>query len=92
MELIYFAQIFLLLYLIERVSVIRNRYKPAIEFNRPSKYVLGYWALYIYCQEKNGSKYLRDGGRRLIFFKWGAQKHKRMQRKHSGGYINHENE
>lgn len=59
-------QIILTLWLIERVSVERSRYKLAIDTN--GGFIPGYWSIWIYHKGKNETTWGRDGGRRLIHF------------------------
>lgn len=61
-----FIEIFLLLILIERVSIHRRRYKIAIDNN--GGYPSGYWSIWIYCKLPDEDRYWRSGGRRLIHF------------------------
>jgi len=61
-------QITLILWLIERVSIHRPRYKLAIDTN--GQFVKeGYWSIWIYCKDPDKEFYWRSGGRRLIAFK-----------------------
>lgn len=58
-----FIQITLLIYLIERVSVMRNRYKLMVERGP------GYWALWVYCKKAQSERYYRSGGKKLLSYK-----------------------
>lgn len=63
MEIIDFIQIVLLLWIIERISIERSRYKLAIDFREK-----GYWAIWIYHKAINDTRWMKSGGRRLIHF------------------------
>lgn len=74
MNWIELIQTILLIILVDRQLIIRNRYKFGIEFDAPDKYGRGYWALWIYCKKGEREGYMRDGGKRLIHFRFGKQK------------------
>jgi len=59
-------EIILIFWLIERVSIERNRYKLAIDTN--GGYPKGYWSIWMYCKKINSSSWQRYGGKRLIHF------------------------
>ena len=61
-------EIILILWLIERVSVERNRYKLTIDTN-DQFFSEGYWSIWFYCKRINTTSWSRYGGRRLIHFK-----------------------
>jgi len=61
----------LLIVLIDMNLILRERYKLAIEHEKPNKYTKGYFAIWIYCQQKNENKYKRYGGKRLWHFNYG---------------------
>ena len=61
-------EIILILWLIERVSIERNRYKLAIDTN--GQFLSeGYWSIWIYNKGINETQWHRSGGKRLIYFK-----------------------
>jgi hypothetical protein len=61
-------QIILILWLIERVSIERNRYKLTIDTS--GQFLKeGYWAIWIYHKGINETLWTRSGGKRLIHFK-----------------------
>lgn len=60
-------QIILILWLIERISIERSRYKLAIDTNNQFK-SRGYWSIWIYHKGINDNSYSRYGGKRLIYF------------------------
>lgn len=62
-----FIQTVLLIWLIERVSIERARYKLAIDTN--GGYQKGYWSIWIYYKGIYESGYGRAGGKRLIHFR-----------------------
>jgi hypothetical protein len=62
-----YIQIFLLLYLLERVSIHRKRYKIAIDTNEQFMSE-GYWSVWIYRKKPNDEEYWRSGGKRLVYF------------------------
>lgn len=64
-------QTILLVILVERSLLLRNRYKFAIEFNMPGRDIRGYFALWIYCQQKDAQNYWRLGGKRIFGFYFG---------------------
>jgi hypothetical protein len=64
----------LLFILIDREYILRNRYKIAIECNRPNKYRRGYFAIWIYCREAQKDFYTTYGGKRLVYFYYGKKK------------------
>jgi hypothetical protein len=61
-------EILLILWLIERVSVERNRYKLAIDTNGQF-FEEGYWSIWIYHKGINETSWGRYGGKRLIHFR-----------------------
>lgn len=61
-------QIILTLWLIERVSITRSRYKIVVE-SGDFWYKKGEWAIWIYCKRFDEEHFVRRGGRRLVFFK-----------------------
>lgn len=61
-----YIQIILLLWLIERVSIERSRYKIAIDTN--DGLIKGYWSIWLYHKGINETKWSRNGGKRLIHF------------------------
>jgi hypothetical protein len=62
-----YIQIILILWLIERVSIERNRYKLAIDTN--NRFISdGYWSIWFYCKGINEREWSRCGGRRLMYF------------------------
>jgi hypothetical protein len=66
--MIEYVQIALILWLIERVSIERDRYKIAIDTN--GEFITkGYWSIWIYHKGINETKWWRSGGKRLIHFK-----------------------
>lgn len=67
-------QVILLVILVDRNLILRDRYKLALEINKPNKYGRGYVAFWIYCKQVNNDIYCRSGGRRLFYFKYGKQK------------------
>jgi len=68
-------QFLFVIWLLDRLLVIRRRYKLAIEHNFPDQYERGYWALWIYCKVyySENEPYTRNGGKRLIFIKYGKK-------------------
>jgi len=60
-------QIILIIWIIERVSIERSRYKIAIDTGEQflSK---GYWSIWILHKGINETNWARSGGRRLIYF------------------------
>lgn len=63
-----YLQIILILWLIERVSIERNRYKLTIDTNGQFKSE-GYWSLWYYHKGINETKWGRSGGKRLVHFR-----------------------
>ena len=61
-----YIQIILILWLIERVSVERSRYKIAIDTHKG--YPKGYWAIWIYHKGINETYWSKSGGRKLLYF------------------------
>jgi len=60
-------QVILILWLIEKVSIERSRYKIAIDTN--SQFLSkGYWSIWIYHKGINETVWTRSGGKRLIRF------------------------
>lgn len=57
-------QIIIILWLIERISIERRRYKLSIQGGKN-----GYWAIWLLCKKINSDTWTRDGGRKLIDFK-----------------------
>lgn len=45
-------QTILLVILVDRNLILRDRYKIAIDSHRPNKYNKGYFSVWIYCKEK----------------------------------------
>lgn len=60
-------QIILTLWLIERVSIERPRYK--IGLDTYDFFKEGYWAIWIYHKGINETQWSRSGGRRVIHFR-----------------------
>jgi hypothetical protein len=61
-------EILMILWLIERVSVERNRYKIAIDTD--GQFIgKGYWSIWIYHKGINETHWGRYGGVRLIYFR-----------------------
>lgn len=60
-------EIILILWLIERVSIERSRYKIGID--TAGGYTKGYWSIWIYHKGINQTEWSRSGGKRLIYFK-----------------------
>ena len=59
--------IILILWLIERVSIERSRYKLAIDTN--NRFISeGYWSIWIYHKGINETTWGRYGGKRLVYF------------------------
>lgn len=67
-------QTVLLIILIDRNLIIRERYKLAIEHEKPTQWNTGYFAIWIYCRQKNESRYIRCGGKKLWHFQYGKIK------------------
>lgn len=66
-ETMQWVQIILTLWLIERVSIERSRYKLAIDTN--NQFVKkGYWSVWFYHKGINETTWTRYGGRRIIHF------------------------
>ncbi len=70
MNILEFIQTILLIILVDRSLLIRNRYKLAFEF---VKYQRGmyttdkwYFAIWIYCKKGQEETYWRSGGKRLF--------------------------
>jgi hypothetical protein len=53
-------EIILILWLIERITINRSRYKLTIENYKD------WWALWFYHKGTNGEQWTRDGGRKII--------------------------
>lgn len=62
-----------LIYLLDRLLILRKRYRIAIESNMPHKYGRGYFAIWIYCKGAQDENYMRDGGKKLFYFHFGKQ-------------------
>lgn len=60
-------QIILILWLIERVSIERDRYKIAIDTNNHFL-KRGYWSIWLYHKGINETQWSKAGGRRLLHF------------------------
>jgi len=66
-------QTILLIILVDRQLIIRDRYKFAIENHINAQYS-PYWALWIYCKEGQNEMYWRSGGKRLIMIRFKEKK------------------
>jgi hypothetical protein len=68
-------QTILLIILVDRNLILRDRYKIAIENDSPyynglsNKMEKRYIAIWIYCKGKDKDFYWRTGGKRLIYFR-----------------------
>ena len=71
MNWIELIQTALLVILVDRQLIIRNRYKFGINHNPPDNYGRGYWALWLLCKKGDREGYWRDGGKRLFYFHYG---------------------
>jgi hypothetical protein len=58
----------LLIILVDRNFILRDRYKIAIENEKPYDKGKRYVAIWIYCKESGNDFYGRGGGRRLMYF------------------------
>ena len=74
MEWIELIQTILLIILVDRTLILRNRYKFAISNRRPIPGSKGYWDFWIYCKSTQGDKYMKSGGKRLFGFSYGKVK------------------
>lgn len=68
MKLLSIIQFILILFLVDRNLFIRDRYKIGIELSHRS------FAIWIYNKKPQAEFYTRDGGKRLLFFRFGKQK------------------
>ncbi len=66
-------QTLLLMILVDRKLILRDRYKFAIE-NHISQQYSPYWAFWIYCKKKEEDYYWRSGGKRLIMIRFKEKK------------------
>lgn len=66
-------QTILLVILVDRNLILRDRYKIAIESNMPTKYIRGSFAIWVYCKKSQNDQYMRNGGRRLLAFSFGER-------------------
>jgi hypothetical protein len=66
-------QTILLIILVDRNLILRDRYRFGIECNKPTKYGRGWFAFWIYCKKAQGEYFMRDGGKCLFSFKWGKE-------------------
>lgn len=74
MTFIHILQTAILIILLDRNLVLRDRYKIALEHDKPSQFNKGYFAIWIYCKQKQDDTYFRSGGRRLFHFTYGKHK------------------
>lgn len=61
-------EIILILWLIEKISIERSRYKIGIDTNGGQFIKEGYWSIWIYHKGINETSWGRHGGKRLIHF------------------------
>ena len=71
MNWIEMIQTVILIALLDRQLIIRDRYKFAFSINKPSDYVRGYIYFGILCRKGQDQHYMREGGRKIFRFEFG---------------------